>query len=753
MRESSINMVNTILVSNSAELIKAMKSATGGENIVLKGGNYGDLNLWQGHTLNAIYTSPIKITSASHDNQAVFTGLRLNGVTNVTFSDVKFDYVSAVGEPTTTSKFNLLNTKNISILNSVFDGDTAKGLGTFEDGYGSGRGLTVRGSSNITLSGNEVHGFNRGFVTTESNNIKVMNNNLYDMSSDGLDFSAVKNVIVDSNKIHDFVRSPLSTSHPDMIQFWTNGTTTPSVNIAITNNFLDIGQGQKTQSIFMRNEMVDSYGAGASMYYQNINISNNVIRNAHGRGISVGETNGLKVSNNTVLQVETIQEGGTISAPAILLSDKSVNVVVTNNVIPVVGTLDGSYSTGWTVGNNFLAQIDNPNAANYIGKLFVDALDKTNATLADFQVIKGSVLDLSGAGAHSVAVASSTTLYGYVNAHQASGSNYDSLKQSFDATHIYNTAGKQVTAGASVIWDFGDGTKGTGLLASHKYSGSGEYTATATLKLVDNTIFKIDKTINVSASDILDTNFDAGIADRSTFANSGELFGTAKLVPTALGGNAIDLNTGYVKYDATAEFFNNSEYSLVADFKKDVGQEHSGGRLIYFGGSFVVTVAEDGLNLQMTTTAGVKTLKVGNLGIEDSDWHRVGLTFSGETGQVKLYLDGHQIASASGLNNAVQTGGKGADFYLGGPFGGSFSGQVDNLHLSNIALSEKAMTTGTLAQAHVDFGTLSAFDAVTDFVASRTLAPTTPVTAPLADFDSQALALLPHIAITDFMLV
>ena len=119
MRESSINMVNTILVSNSAELIKAMKSATGGENIVLKGGNYGDLNLWQGHTLNAIYTSPIKITSASHDNQAVFTGLRLNGVTNVTFSDVKFDYVSAVGEPTTTSKFNLLNTKNISILNSV----------------------------------------------------------------------------------------------------------------------------------------------------------------------------------------------------------------------------------------------------------------------------------------------------------------------------------------------------------------------------------------------------------------------------------------------------------------------------------------------------------------------------------------------------------------------------------------------------------------------------------------------------------
>ena len=65
-----------------------------------------------------------------------------------------------------------------------------------------------------------------------------------------------------------------------MIQFWTSGTTSPSTNIVIRGNILDSGDGGWTQSIFMRNEMVDTGGAGDAMFYQNILIEDNVIYNA-----------------------------------------------------------------------------------------------------------------------------------------------------------------------------------------------------------------------------------------------------------------------------------------------------------------------------------------------------------------------------------------------------------------------------------------------------------------------------------------
>jgi parallel beta-helix repeat protein len=729
-------MAKTIIVSNSAQLVSAMQNAHGGENIVLQGGNYGSLSLWQNHTINAKYSTPITISSANHSDPAVFTGLKLNGLSNIKFSDVKFDYVSSKGEPTTTSKFTLLGCNNVSIVNSVFDGDTAKGLGTFEDGFGSGRGLTVRDCSNITVSGNEIFNFNRGIVTTASNNVKVTNNNLYKMSSDGLDFAEVKNVVVDGNHLHDFVRSTLSTSHPDMIQFWTNGTKSPSVNVTISNNFLDVGQGQSTQSIFMRNEMVDSYGAGKSMYYQNVTIFNNLIRNGHGQGINVGETNGLKLTNNTLLQIKTIDEGGTVSAPSILLSEKSQNVTVTGNVTPVDGSLDGKYPLGWTVGKNFIAQIDNPNAPNYIGALYTDALDKTGATLSDFQVIKGSLLDRSGAGAHLSPGA--IKYFGYVEAHQSDGVNYDSLKQSFDATHVFNALGKSVTANASVTWDFGDGSKGTGLLTNHKYAAGGEYTATATIKLANNEVIKFDKTIKVAAGDMLNADFNTGIVDKTAFANHAEIVGDAKVVNTIDGGKAVDLNTGHVKFDASSEFFNNSEYSMLVDFKKDVGHENQGGRLLYFSKSFIVTVGEDGLNISLTTTQGTKTIKTGNLGLADADWHRLGMTFSGESGNAKVYLDGHEVASVAGLKGALQIGGTGSDFYLGGPNGGSFSGQVDNLHFSNSALNSKTMT-GVLALANSHVKDLSTYDVVSDFLQSRTNVSEPILTTQIQDVGVQSL--------------
>ena len=117
-----------------------------------------------------------------------------------------------------------------------------------------------------------------------------------------MNFAQVERVRIEANHIHDFNRVLESPDHADMIQFWTNGTTSPSSDITIRGNILNSGAGWFTQSIFMRNELVDSGKAEAEMFYRNVIIEDNVIINAHLHGISVGETAGLKIANNTVIR-------------------------------------------------------------------------------------------------------------------------------------------------------------------------------------------------------------------------------------------------------------------------------------------------------------------------------------------------------------------------------------------------------------------------------------------------------------------
>ncbi|MFN3938918.1 MAG: right-handed parallel beta-helix repeat-containing protein, partial [Gemmobacter sp.] len=159
--------------------------------------------------------------------------------------------------------FEVQSSTNVTIRNSLFDGDVASGRGELADGYGTAIGLTVRDSKGITVEGNEFSVWWRGLTVSNTKDVTVSGNEIHDMRSDGMNFADVQGVLIENNYIHDFRLSPLSGDHPDMIQFWTAGTTEPSTDIIIRNNTLDIGDGSWTQSIFMRNEMVDTGKAGA----------------------------------------------------------------------------------------------------------------------------------------------------------------------------------------------------------------------------------------------------------------------------------------------------------------------------------------------------------------------------------------------------------------------------------------------------------------------------------------------------------
>ena len=241
---------------------------------------------------------------------------------NLHLDSIKFDYVSAAGAVLWEKPFQLTAGQTTSPFQTRCLMVLWRMVGAAEDnGYGTGFGLDVSSSTNITIANNEFFNWYRAGVFLDVDDLNVIDNDVHSIRSDGFDFVEVNDVLIQGNHIHDFVANLESGDHLDMIQFWTTGTTNPSTNITIRGNILNSGAGDWTQSIFMRNEMVDLGLAGTEMLYRNILIENNVIYNAHAHGITVGETDGLTIRNNTILYNATMSDGSTVHVPTINSSD------------------------------------------------------------------------------------------------------------------------------------------------------------------------------------------------------------------------------------------------------------------------------------------------------------------------------------------------------------------------------------------------------------------------------------------------
>ena len=338
----------TFNVTNSAQLATALQQASGGDKILLAAGDYGQLEI------SGKYGTPLTIASADASRPASFSTMSINGAENVTIDKVVFDYSYRASDIATYKPFEVANSSKIVIHNSVFDGDTRSGSGTMFDGLGTGVGLSVRGSSGVQVATNEFKGWGTALKVNESQNVQVQTNNIHDIRKDGMNFVEVQGVVIENNNLHDFRGLPDGIDHRDMIQFWTTGSDHPSTNITIRNNLLDIGKGSHTQSIFMRNDMVDKGLAGAEMYYQNVLIENNTIINLHLHGITVGETAGLVIRNNTLTAavpdptesttkwlLEKYGPQAGILIPRINVTDDSHKVSITGNSF-----YGGSYFTG-----------------------------------------------------------------------------------------------------------------------------------------------------------------------------------------------------------------------------------------------------------------------------------------------------------------------------------------------------------------------------------------------------------------------
>jgi len=382
--------------ASPATFAQVVEEMTGGGELLLAGGDYGKVRI-QGEWPAS---SPLVIRSRDPADPARFSELGVVYCRHLTLDGLVFDYRFSRGDERYHRPFQVSRSQHITIRNGLFDGDLAGPGSVITQGYGTGFGLSIRDAEEIAVLDNEFRGFGRGLLVGQSSGIIVRGNDLHSLRSDGMNFAQVQDVVIEGNHIHDFALDIDSGDHADMIQFWTNGTSKPTRSVRIRENLLNAGQGWSTQSIFMRNEEFDTGRAGPEMFYRDIEIADNVILNAHLHGITVGETRGLTIANNTVVRnarAEGRADNPTVWTPQIRVAPASQDVTIARNVTSKVAGFEDQ--SDWRVEQNMFVQDRFRMEPGFYGMVFVRDV-MTDPTRPDaFLPLPGGPLDGTGIGA------------------------------------------------------------------------------------------------------------------------------------------------------------------------------------------------------------------------------------------------------------------------------------------------------------------------------------------------------------------
>lgn len=373
-----------------ATLKKLPEAYPNGLTLELAPGDYGALRL---HGLKADADAPLILRSANKAKPAHLSGLSIRESRHVTLENLVMTYAYRTGDPLNFRPFHIRDSAHVTLRGNLFVGDLVRGGTVLDTGFPTARGLNVMEASDIRVEDNTLHTFYRGAVFRGVRNLIVRGNDIHSIRSDGMNFAQVQDVVIENNHIHDFARSVSSEDHADMIQFWTKGTSAPSRNVTIHNNVLNSGHGWYSQSIFMRNEEVDTGRAGREMFYQNIRITQNVVINAHLNGIRIGETNGLLIANNSVLR-NPRSEGKANNpnkwTPQIRVSQRARNVQITANVTSKIHGYGGQ--TDWRVQDNLLVQDHSASQAGFYARTFRNALKGNPRDLNSFRPLRDGPL-------------------------------------------------------------------------------------------------------------------------------------------------------------------------------------------------------------------------------------------------------------------------------------------------------------------------------------------------------------------------
>ncbi len=366
-------------IDSAAGLAAALKRANGGEVFLLASGNYGRL------ALKKAFSTPVTIRSASAKAPACFTELQIKGAENIVLDGLVFDYTFTEGDRSSANRFGIVQSRNITISNSVFDGG-------YDRGAGHGRGLRFKDSATIELRNNVFRKWWKALTGGSSTDVTISGNEFTDIRSDGMAMGAIDGLTIEANLLHNFRGVEGRKDHRDMLQIM-RASNQRSTNIVIRDNIFDMGAGGYAQTIWMGGDGKDL--GDPKLRHQNVLIENNMIYNAHAHGISLHGVDNLSIRKNSVIRVRRAKTGR-VTIPQIKVSSDSTYVVIEQNV---VGKISGyKNQRDWAILNNAMIQDTSPNGPGFYDRQFTYYATGQRNGYNEYGVRPGSIIDRLNAG-------------------------------------------------------------------------------------------------------------------------------------------------------------------------------------------------------------------------------------------------------------------------------------------------------------------------------------------------------------------
>ncbi|MFZ4689894.1 MAG: right-handed parallel beta-helix repeat-containing protein [Polymorphobacter sp.] len=313
----------TTLVTNAAQLIKAARSAQGGDTILLAAGNYGEVALSSMRPAGMV-----TIKSANPDADAVFDNLYLTRVSNFTIMDIDVHHILKSTERESDPALRVLLSDNVNLVGIDFTGSLNGNH--FDDG----NGLVVDSSSRVTVLDSTFRQFNNGAVFTRSSDVIFAGNSVKEVR-EGVNISQVDGGLFERNFITDIGGDRAKGDHTDAFQVHAGGNSRSSNDLAFRSNVIITGTDSGGQGIYIHNEQ----GASRGLTHTNISIENNYYQGNFRNAIAVNYTDGVVISGNTV------RDGGGIGIPPAIMISNLSNATIDHNIAPLLLTRAGSVNS------------------------------------------------------------------------------------------------------------------------------------------------------------------------------------------------------------------------------------------------------------------------------------------------------------------------------------------------------------------------------------------------------------------------
>ena len=319
-------------------------------------------------------------------------------VSHLVFDGV--DFVTGAASGDGGKPFVVNQSDDITIRNALFDGQTQSG------GYGNAHGIWVVRSDHFTLENSELRDFKVASYFHDQSDLVVRNNSITNISGDAMIVGGVHGAVIENNTID--LNVPQGTKHTDGIQFWNTTINNPMSDVEVRGNVIHTN-GPASHGIYAQNGLALTMGSEAA--FKNFLIENNTVISAQMSGIAVGETRGLTIRDNILLQDTDFESTSVGRTPVIRVSENSTDVSITGNTTHKAPVASGGSATnwlptksipsGWIISNNKIVPIGTreptePHEPNHTATGELSISDTTPTEGRSLTASSGSIGDEDG---------------------------------------------------------------------------------------------------------------------------------------------------------------------------------------------------------------------------------------------------------------------------------------------------------------------------------------------------------------------